>query len=634
MATQPEDYDIVGSFNNQRVLNIDAERSVNLFEYLDPNGKKPKTLLPTSGIASANVTFPDVDQTHGFRGSFFYNNDTYHVIGNRVYQVSGLGIAIHINPSELLLTTTGYIGISANASQIIFVDGLNGYIYTPSAALFARITNASFPDAPIDVDFLDGFFIVGNANTNQFYLSSLNDGLIWNSVATTFPQAGTSVAADTITPASMDGLDTGVPITFSTAGTLPNPLAAGTTYYVIRNSSTNIKVATTLANAFAGVAIDLTTQGDAAVKNIAVAGQLQQGAITSHPGTIVALRVLHRRLFIFSQFFTEVWENAGLGTTLPFRRNNALLMEYGCAAIGSVSVGFDRMFFLSQDRDGLSSLMMVMGTEAMPVSTRALDFIFAQYANDATFVGVSDARGFLIKENGLIFYRLNFTRADHTYVYNVSMSDAQNQRWHEEEMLDGTRHVAQTHVYFGGNGPGKNYYGHYALPILYDVSPEYVTNNGETIKRMRIGRPICPATYQRMRIDRFQLDLVQGSVDIQGGGELDTVTPILTETTGLELLTEVDNYLMTESSLPGDSDVDTPTPDPVVYLSYSKDGGQTYGSKIQAPMGKIGERTFRTVWRKLGTTPRGQGFVPKLEFYGQIPFIILGAAWCKEVMPE
>ncbi len=51
-------------------------------------------------------------------------------------------------------------------------------------------------------------------------------------------------------------------------------------------------------------------------------------------------------------------------------------------------------------------------------------------------------------------------------------------------------------------------------------------------------------------------------------------------------------------------------------------------------MGKLGERTFRTVWRKLGVIPRGQGFVPKIEFFQDIPFIILGAAWFFEVLPE
>ncbi len=73
---------------------------------------------------------------------------------------------------------------------------------------------------------------------------------------------------------------------------------------------------------------------------------------------------------------------------------------------------------------------------------------------------------------------------------------------------------------------------------------------------------------------------------------------------------------------------------PTVFLSISKDGGQTYGNELHGEMGKIGERTYLTVWRKLGTTPRGQGFVPKIQFFNTIPFVLLGAAWDFEVLPE
>jgi hypothetical protein len=169
------------------------------------------------------------------------------------------------------------------------------------------------------------------------------------------------------------------------------------------------------------------------------------------------------------------------------------------------------------------------------------------------------------------------------------MSSPEEPRWHEEEVLDGDRHPAQTHVYFNG----INYYGDYLNPILYQVDNSFVTNNGEPIRRMRIGKAFVPGGYQRTRVDRWHLDLVQGQVD----------------------------------NIPGNVA-------PIVFLSISKDGGQTYGNRIRAPMGQIGQRTFRTVWRKLGVTPRGQAFVPKAEFFNQVSFSVLGAGWAYEIMPE
>jgi hypothetical protein len=56
-------------------------------------------------------------------------------------------------------------------------------------------------------------------------------------------------------------IETGTPITLSTAGTLPSPLLAATTYYVTRALPNDIKLATSESNALAGTAIDITTTG-------------------------------------------------------------------------------------------------------------------------------------------------------------------------------------------------------------------------------------------------------------------------------------------------------------------------------------------------------------------------------------
>jgi hypothetical protein len=292
-------------------------------------------------------------------------------------------------------------------------------------------------------------------------------------------------------------------------------------------------------------------------------------------------------------------------------------MEVGTPALGSIVVGFDSMFFLAQDKDGLAGVMIVKGTEAKSASNRALDFQLAQYAADP-LKGVSDARGILLKENGLIFYRLNFTRANHTFVFDVTMS-AESPKWHEEEVLNGDRHPAQTHAYFDG----VNYYGDYQHPIFYIVDDATPTNNGETIRRMRIGRQMTPEGYNRLRIDRFQVDLLQGSLDISQFIDDD-------------LLTELSEALTTEDGedIILDQQINIGGGQPVVFLTISRDGGQTYGNYLQATMGKLGERTYRTVWRKLGTTPRGQGFIPRIEFFNEIPFVVLGAAWDFEVLPE
>lgn len=655
------DYQIVGSYNNQNISSIDSERTVNMFEYIDPDGKKPKTLISTAGLTDSELEF--IGATNGFRAQFVFKDNSYMVIGSDVYIWDG-----NLPPSligTLPLTFEGYVGIDANTFQVIFVDGLEGYIYDTNASTFTKITDISFPTKPIDVCYLDGFFVVANGDTNQFQLSSFNQGMVWGVSEDSFTADATT---DLLTVSSTNNYETGIPVFFIqasisdafttaantvtftsvttanyptgspvklTGGSLPAPLVAnteyyvinagastirlattyansianvfiafgagsgfatpqlpdplvqGTTYYTIRVSSTTLRVATSYDNAINNVYIDLLSNGGPS-NEIRSQGQLQLGSITSHPGTLVACRTLHRRIFFFSQNFTEVWENNGSGSNLPFRRNNSLLMEVGTPSRWSVAVGFDKMFFLSQDTEGLSSVMQVDGTQGRPISSRALDFEFSKFAANQQ-ITVNDPSSILIKQNGLIFYRLNFTLGNHTYVYNVSLSQGSDYMWHEEEILNGSRHPAQTHMYF----KGLNYYGDYLNQNLYIVDSENSTNNGEAIRRMRIGKPVGDAEYKRIRIDRFQLDLLQGNVD----------------------------------NIPKNIS-------PLVFLSYSKDGGQTYGNKLKSSMGKIGERSFRTVWRKLGVVPRGQFFVPKIEFFNKIPFIILGASWVFEVLPE
>lgn len=69
--------------------------------------------------------------------------------------------------------------------------------------------------------------------------------------------AGTDVGTATSTVLTL----TGTEVTFSSTTTLPAGLSTSTTYYLIYQSATTFKVASSLANAYAGTAIDITDTG-------------------------------------------------------------------------------------------------------------------------------------------------------------------------------------------------------------------------------------------------------------------------------------------------------------------------------------------------------------------------------------
>ena len=557
-----EPLEIIGSFNKQRISELDPERTINMFEFIDPLGKSPRALFSTPGIEQKIRH----DGTGQIRMMFVFGSYLYYVYGN---QFSRLDVSFVSTPLGNLSTSIGYIGVDANTFQISFVDGQKGYIYDTITGLFTVIDNPYFPNAPIDITALDNIFIVGNRGTNTFYLSEINQGLTYGLLSTIFTIA--APPTDTLILTTAQKFQTGVPISFTVSGgSLPSPLVTGQIYYAIYVDNTHIKVSLT-AN---GTPITLTTTGSGTF-TVTNNGQLQTANITTHPGTILAVRSLHRRLFIFSQSFTEIWEPAG-SADFYFRRNNSFLIELGTVGAQSIKTGFDKMFFLSQDKDGLGSIMMVNGVQAIPISTPAIDYQLQNYVN------ISDCDVSLYRENGTIWYRVNFTTDNHTYVYNVSQSNQQKLFWHEEQMLNGDRHVTGINANFFGN----NYFGDYKNPVIYYSDDSLLSNNGEAIPRIRITKNFIRNDFRGRRVNRIQLDVVQGLV-------ADEQTNIA----------------------------------PVMFLSVSKDGGNTYGARLPSFMGKLAQRTFRSVWRKIATFRRGQGMVLKYECFDKIKFTILGCVW-------
>lgn len=78
--------------------------------------------------------------------------------------------------------------------------------------------------------------------------------------AIAFAHTSIDAAMDVITIPNHGYLTTD-PVVFTAGAATASPLSSGTTYYVIRVDSNKIKLATSAANAIAGTAINLTSQG-------------------------------------------------------------------------------------------------------------------------------------------------------------------------------------------------------------------------------------------------------------------------------------------------------------------------------------------------------------------------------------
>ena len=159
----------IGNFGKS--VNVDAQVRTNLYvEVQQDSAKSRLALFPTPGL----VTFVNFG-AYPSRGIYKKGDFLYVVNRFTLWRVANDGSMTSVGT---LLSSSGRVDITDNGTQIIIVDGPNGYIYNTVTLVFAQITNPNFPGAGT-VTFLNGYFIVTKPDTGQFYISSLYDGLTW-----------------------------------------------------------------------------------------------------------------------------------------------------------------------------------------------------------------------------------------------------------------------------------------------------------------------------------------------------------------------------------------------------------------------------------------------------------------------
>lgn len=295
----------------------------------------------------------------------------------------------------------------------------------------------------------------------------------------------------------------------------------------------------------------------------------------SRPATIIAIGVVKQSVFIFGNYQTEVWYDSPGTSTFPYVRDNNLLFEYGLAAERSLAQGLDILMWLGQNDDGVASVMFSDGGQPQIVSTAEVDNAIAQYTAQFGQSAVSDATAFIYKENGHTFYQLNFTQANASWLYDLTTD-----LWFRLEMLDGSRHKAESHAYFNG----QHYVTAYNDPNIYILDPLYNSNGDESIRRERTTQKFSDpmGAYRKVRVNEIEFRVLQGQGTANG----------------------VDK-------------------EPFIELYVSPDGGRTYGKTHKIMLGQQGNFNERVRFKRLGIA---QEFAFNIRCYNAINFTIVGAS--------
>jgi hypothetical protein len=286
------------------------------------------------------------------------------------------------------------------------------------------------------------------------------------------------------------------------------------------------------------------------------------------PDAIVGAIVLERSLYIFNETTTEIFYNSG-AADFPFARMEGAFLELGCAARFSIEKTKDQLFFVARDKNGAGLIYKARGANMEKISTHAIETKISGYGN------ISDAKAYVYQDEGSSFYVLNFADADTTWVYDITTG-----AWHERTYTnDGQqeRDRGYSHAY----AHSTHIVGGYETGSIYKMSREFKSDNGDEIVCVRT----CPHLYaenKKVRYKSFELDMEKGT-GLDGSGQ---------------------------------------GTDPQAMLTFSNDGGFTYGNEHWADIGQIGQTSKRVIWRRLGAA-RGRVF--KLTISDPVRRVLVGA---------
>lgn len=282
---------------------------------------------------------------------------------------------------------------------------------------------------------------------------------------------------------------------------------------------------------------------------------LATAPVQASPDLLQCVINLHQQLWCIKEYTTEIWYDTGTPVTTgsPFLRTPGAVLDVGTPAPWTVARGDNSIFFLACARgDGPGALIGVVemsGYNHVVISPPAINYRITHMAT------VADAFAYFYSMEGHSFYVITFPTGQATFVY-----DATTTMWHEWSTYTGApyvygRHYSNCYAFFNG----KHYVGDFHNNgNIYELRSDVYMDHNDPIVSVRISQ------HQSDKRDLGNVFFHKLVVDAETG---------------------VGNAL---------------SPNPLISLAWSDDGGHMYSSEHLAILGAVGTYNTRLIWRKLG----------------------------------
>lgn len=147
---------------------LSSQRCINAYAEAQPKDAKSRVSVIGAPGASTFCTAG----TGPFRGGIVVNGVPYVVSGSELYSITSAGVAVLRGTG---ITGINRVGIDATLTEILVVNGVNGFSYLINTGDFAQIADVDFKVANT-VTAINQIFALDEAGTNRYQISNVLDG--------------------------------------------------------------------------------------------------------------------------------------------------------------------------------------------------------------------------------------------------------------------------------------------------------------------------------------------------------------------------------------------------------------------------------------------------------------------------
>lgn len=294
---------------------------------------------------------------------------------------------------------------------------------------------------------------------------------------------------------------------------------------------------------------------------------LNYATAESNADDLIRVYQFQQQLILFGDLSIEHWYNSGVDNP-PFDRSEGGLISVGIAGVYSVTNTDRAVYFLGHDR----TVYRLEGYSLNQVSTIAINNQIESYSN------VSDCEAYSLKLQGQSIVVFQFPSANKTWAYSETFNT-----WFELSTgVTGGQHRMSGYCF----AFGKHLVADRVSGSIHEWDLNTFDSAGETIIRERVLPPIASnplgAPGRRITCSRFELILERGQGLTTGQGS-----------------------------------------EPVVMISASEDGGQTFLPEQSISLGELGQYQYKVEWYGFAT---GYEITFKVRLSDPVSFSLFSAA--------